>query len=132
MRNTNFLEGKSVAWRTRRTQPSPPALWHPRAASQTLLALASILFLLAADIQGANHWEYNRKIADPATDQPTGGGTAIAAFDDLNGPFVDGALHRMKAIVNGKTVKLYLDDVFGAEVKFPFANLVFHIGSYAR
>ena len=88
-------------------------------------------FVLFADNQGENHWEYNRKINE-AGDQPTGGGTAIAAFDDLAGPFLDEGLHRMKAVANGRTVKLYLDDVFGAEVKFPFTNLVFQIGSYAR
>jgi len=38
----------------------------------------------------------------------------------------------MKVLANGKTVKLYLDNVFGVEVKFPFNELVVHIGSYAR
>ncbi|PYJ97213.1 MAG: hypothetical protein DME23_16675 [Verrucomicrobia bacterium] len=88
-------------------------------------------FVLFADNRGENHWEYNRKINE-AGDQPTGGGVAITAFDDPLGPFLDEGLHRMKAVANGKTVKLYLDDVFGAEVKFPFTNLVFQIGSYAR
>ncbi len=102
---------------------SRSALW--------IMDLPQSHFVLFADNRGENHWEYNRKI-NQAGDQPTGGGAAIAAFDDPAGPFLDEALHRMKAIVNGKTVKLYLDDLLGAEVKFPFTNLVFHIGSYAR
>jgi hypothetical protein len=88
-------------------------------------------YVLFADNSLETHWEYNRKIGE-AGDVPTGGGTAIAAFNDPLGPFLDEGLHRMKAIVDGKTVKLYLDDVFGAEVKFPFTNVIFQIGSYAR
>lgn len=87
-------------------------------------------FVLFADNRGENHWEYNRKINE-AGDQPTGGGTAIATFN--NDPaFLDEGLHTMKAVANGSTVKLYLDDVLGAEVKFPFSDLIFQIGSYAR
>ncbi|MDD8052118.1 MAG: hypothetical protein PHG55_12310, partial [Verrucomicrobiota bacterium] len=45
----------------------------------------------------------------------------------------DGANHRMKMVANGQTVKLYLDDVFGIELPFPFTdNLKVEIGSYAR
>ncbi len=88
-------------------------------------------YVLFADNRGENHWEYNRLIGE-AGDVPTGGGNAITAFDDLAGPFVDEGLHRMKAVVDGKTVKLYLDDVFGTQVKFPFTNVVFQVGSYAR
>ena len=102
---------------------SRSALW--------IMDLPQSHFVLFADNRGENHWEYNRKINE-AGDHETGGGTDIAAFDEAAGPFLDEALHRMKAIANGKTVKLYLDDVFGAEVKFPFTHLVFHIGSYAR
>lgn len=88
------------------------------------------MFVLFADNRGENHWEYNRKINE-AGDQPTGGGTAIATFN--NDPtFLDEGLHTMKAVANGSTVKLYLDDVFGAEVKFPVSQLLFQIGSYAR
>ena len=88
-------------------------------------------FVLFADNRGEDHWEYNRKINE-AGDTPTGGGTAIAAFDAAGSAFLDEGLHRMKAVADGKTVRLYLDDVFGAEVKFPYTNLVFQIGSYAR
>ena len=87
-------------------------------------------FVLFADNRGENHWEYNRKINE-AGDAPTGGGTAIAAFNNVP-DFLDEGQHTMKAVINGSTVKLYLDDVFGAEVKFPFSDLIFQIGSYAR
>jgi len=78
-----------------------------------------------------NNWEYNYKIGS-ASDNPTGGGTAIAAFNDAAGPYLDNALHKMKAFADGQSVKLYLDDVLGVEVPFPFNNLGFKIGSYAR
>src|ERR1051326_4115436 len=52
-------------------------------------------------------WEYNFKIGSPS-DVATGGGTAIPAFNDPNGPFLDNTvLHNMKAVANGQTVKLY-------------------------
>jgi hypothetical protein len=76
-------------------------------------------------------WEYNRKIGQSG-DVPTGGGTAIAAFNDANGPFLDNMLHSMKAVANGQTVKLYLDNTFGVEVDFPFSQQVYAIGSLAR
>ena len=85
-------------------------------------------YVLFADVRGEDGWHYNRKIGESG-DQPTGGGVNIAAFDLFDG---DPGLHQMKAVANGKTVRLYLDDIFGAEVKFPFSTLVFHIGSYAR
>ncbi len=88
------------------------------------------LFVLFADNRGENHWQYNRKINE-AGDQPTGGGTAIATFNN-NPDMIDAGLHTMKAVANGSTVKLYLDDVFGTEVKFPVSQLLFQIGSYAR
>src|SRR6185503_13386824 len=72
---------------------------------------------------------YNRNIGE-AGDSPTGGGPNIAAFDGAN--FDDGGLHRMKIVADGKTVKLYLDDQLGEEVKFPFTTVVFEFGSYAR
>src|SRR4029079_6568790 len=49
-----------------------------------------------------------------------------------NGPFLDNALHKMKAVADGQTVKLYLDDVFGVQVPFPFNQQVYAIGSLAR
>jgi hypothetical protein len=78
-----------------------------------------------------NNWEYNFKIGS-ASDVATGSGTAIAAFNDSNGPFLDNALHSMKAVANGQTVQLYLDNTFGVEVPFPFSQQVYAIGSLAR
>jgi hypothetical protein len=86
-------------------------------------------YVLFADVRGEGGWRFNRKIGE-AGDQPTGGGTDVAAFNLAE--FDDGGLHRMRAVANGKTVRLYLDDVFGAEVKFPFQELVIQLGSFAR
>ena len=55
----------------------------------------------------------------------------MAAFDPFDNT-AGGDLFRMKVIANGETVRLYLDDVFGAEVRFPYKDLSFHVGSYAR
>jgi len=76
-----------------------------------------------------NSWEFNRNIGE-AGDNPTGGGTVITPFSDTT--VFDDGLHRMKAVANGATVKLYLDDTFGTEVRFPFNEVIFKIGSYAR
>ena len=86
-------------------------------------------YVLFADVRGEGGWHYNRKIGEDG-DVPTGSGTDIAAFN--GGNFDDGGLHRMKLVANGQTVKLYLDDIFGVEVKFPFSRVVFEFGSYAR
>jgi hypothetical protein len=84
-------------------------------------------YVLFADVRGEQGWRYNRKIG-VAGDNPTGGGTEVTAWNDAE----DGALHVMKAIANGQNVRLYLDDRPGPTIRFPFTNLVFHIGSYAR
>ena len=86
-------------------------------------------YVLFADVRLEGGWHYNRKIGE-AGDVPTGGGNNIGAFD--GDPWDDASLHEMKVIANGKTVKLYLDNKFGSEVKFPFSELVFQVGSYAR
>ena len=86
-------------------------------------------FVLFADVRGEGGWRYNRKIGQ-AGDVPTGSGTDIASMN--GGSFDNGLLHRMKVVANGKNVRLYLDDVFGAEVKFPFKDIIIQFGSYAR
>lgn len=86
-------------------------------------------YVLFADVRGESGWRYNRKIGEPG-DNPTGGGTDMVAFNDPS--FDDGALHRMKVVADGRNVQLYLDNILGAQVRFPFTNLVFHLGSYAR
>ena len=88
-------------------------------------------YVLFADNRAENHWQYNRKIG-LSGDVPTGGGTAIAGFNAAGSAYLDEGQHQMKALANGKTVKLYLDGKLGAEVPFPFNNLVFQIGAYAR
>lgn len=91
-------------------------------------------YVLFADVRGEGNWHFNRKIGE-SPEQPTGGGTDIASFNGLSPrgtDFDDGLLHRMKVVANGKNVRLYLDDVFGTEVKFPFKDLIIQFGSYAR
>lgn len=78
-------------------------------------------------------WQYNYRVngAGPSDGNGTGIGNRIDAFTGIT--YDDGANHRMKMVANGQTVKLYLDDVFGIELPFPFTdNLKVEIGSYAR
>ncbi|MBM3838002.1 MAG: hypothetical protein FJ398_08550 [Verrucomicrobia bacterium] len=100
---------------------SRSALW--------ILNEAKDKYVLFADVRGEGGWRFNRKIGETG-DVPTGSGTDIAAFN--GGSFDNGQLHRMQIIADGKTVKLLLDGIQGAEVKFPFSKVIFEIGSYAR
>ncbi len=86
-------------------------------------------YVLFADVRGEGGWRYNRKIGQDG-DVPTGSGTDIALFN--GGTFDDGKMHRMSMIADGKTVKLLLDGIQGAEVNFPFSPVIFQFGSYAR
>jgi hypothetical protein len=87
-------------------------------------------YVFFSDNVGEGGWTYNRKI-NQAGDNPTGGGININAFD---GPvFDDLGNHRMKAVADGQTVKLYLDNILGAEVSFPVTNgIVSEFGAYTR
>ena len=68
-------------------------------------------------------WRYNN------VDNPTDAGVNIAVLDAAR--FNDQKNHRMKIVANGATVKLFLDDVFGVEVPFPFTKgLTFGFGAY--
>lgn len=84
-------------------------------------------YILFADVRGEGGWSFNRKIGISG-DVPTGGGTQIPAFDGLD----DGGTYTMKAVADGQNVRLYLNDTLGRTVPFPFTNIVFHVGSYAR
>jgi len=86
-------------------------------------------YVLFADVRGEGGWRYNRKIGEDG-DVPTGSGTDIASFN--GGSFDNGGKHTMSMVADGKTVKLLLNGVEGAEVKFPFSPVVFEFGSYAR
>ena len=86
-------------------------------------------YVLFADVRGEGGWRYNRKIGEDG-DVPTGGGVNIPAFDGAS--FDNGGKHTMGMIADGKTVKLLLNGVEGAEVKFPFSPVIFQFGSYAR
>jgi hypothetical protein len=74
------------------------------------------------------YWEYNQKVG-LSSDVPTGSGTAISAF---NATSEDGLSHVMTAVVNGSTVSLYLDGVFGVSAPFPFNTVTFSFGAEAR
>ena len=100
---------------------SRSALW--------ILDEAMTKYVLFADVRGEGGWRYNRFIGENG-DVPTGSGTDIIAFN--GGTFDDGGQKRMSLLADGKTVKLMLDGVVGAEVKFPFTKVVFEFGSYAR
>src|SRR5262245_27799810 len=100
---------------------SRSALW--------ILNEAKDKYVLFADVRGEGGWHFNRKIGETG-DVPTGGGTDIAAFN--GGTFDNGGLHKMSVVADGKTVKLFLDGIQGAEVKFPFSPVIFEFGSYAR
>ncbi len=86
-------------------------------------------YVLFADVRAEGGWRFNRKIGENG-DVPTGSGTDIVPFN--GGDFDNGLLHRMGIIADGKTVKLLLNGVVGAEVKFPFSKVNFQFGSYAR
>ena len=88
-----------------------------------------ILFAEHVAHDGRNFgWGYNLSIGQ-TSDNPTDDGINIPAFD--GGTFDDQGQHHMKVVVNGATAKLYLDDVFGAEVSFPFGQeLTFGFGAY--
>jgi hypothetical protein len=86
-------------------------------------------YILFADVRAESGWRFNRKIGISG-DNPTGGGTDIALYNGA--AFDDGGLHQMKMVANGRTVRLYLDNLAGPEVTFPFTNLIFQFGSFAR
>ncbi len=74
-------------------------------------------------------WGYNKLTGAP-DDNAIGNEVNIGAFD---GPKFDaGGKHRIKMVVNGATAKLYLDDIFGAQVPFASASgLTFGFGAYS-
>jgi hypothetical protein len=76
-------------------------------------------------------WQYHRSIGQAGDNPVTGAGTYISAFNAAK--FTDQKDHRMKAVANGSTVKLFLDNELGAEVPFPFSDeLVFGFGTYVN
>ena len=73
-------------------------------------------------------WRYNRLPGDSPAEE-SGEGINIPAFD--GGSFDNRSNHRMKIVLNGATAKLFLDDVFGAEVEFPHSDgLTLGFGAY--
>jgi hypothetical protein len=77
----------------------------------------------------AGGWQYNRSIGQAGDTALPAAGISIAAFNAAQ--FNDQGDHRIRVVANGESVRLYLDDLFGAEVPFPFAtNLKFGFGTY--
>src|SRR5437667_421713 len=140
MRNI-LLYPKTVPFTTRRYQPHRGAFWYPPVACQRLLAVAAIVLLIGLPRASAQistvvfSDDFSSNIIDTNKYQPDApffeGATGdIHAFNDPS--FDDGGLHHMKLVADGKTVKLYLDNQLGTEVKFPFTTVVLEFGSYAR
>lgn len=79
-------------------------------------------------------WQFHRaigKAGDVLLGNPDTSGTTIAAFSSAQ--FLDQKNHRMRMVVNGTTVKLYLDGILGVEVPFPFTeDIIFGYGAYAN
>jgi hypothetical protein len=79
-------------------------------------------------------WQFHRAIGragDVLLGDPNVTGTYIAPFNVAK--YTDQKKHRMRAVVNGTTAKLYLDGVLGAEVPFPFpSDITFGFGAYAN
>ncbi len=78
---------------------------------------------------GRNYgWRFNKRTGQD-DDTPTNEGLNIPAFD--GGTFDNRGLHRLKMVANGTKVALYVDDVFGVDVPFPFSQgLTFGFGTY--
>jgi hypothetical protein len=75
-----------------------------------------------------DYWQYNQKVG-LASDVPTGGGTAISAF---NAFAEDESEHVMSIVCNGSTASLYLDGVLGVSPPFPFDQVRFLVEAEAR
>ncbi|MCZ6793705.1 MAG: hypothetical protein O7J95_08845, partial [Planctomycetota bacterium] len=74
-------------------------------------------------------WTYNKRVGDP-DDNATAGGANIGEF---NGEDANFGVHRLKMVADGTTVQLFLDDLEGPVVNFPFTEgIVCRLGSYAR
>jgi hypothetical protein len=70
-------------------------------------------------------WEVNL-----SSSNPTGSGTALAAFADLA---TDTNKHQMKLMADGSKVEVFLDNVSGGTFDFPAGSfLKFEAGAYAR
>jgi len=80
-------------------------------------------------------WQYDRQIgdADDNTDPEDGTrNTALVNDDSIGGAFFNnGDAHRIKAVVDGTTVRLYLDGFFASEVSLPLTSgIFFEFGAY--
>jgi hypothetical protein len=81
----------------------------------------------------AGGWQYNYVIGS-TNDTPLASATAGASMTALNAAALnDLGNHRLKVEVNGTNAKLYVDDILGGTVPFPFANgIVFGFGTYVN
>ncbi len=85
-------------------------------------------YILLGENWTEDYWQYNQKVG-LSSDVPTGGGTAIAAF---NATSEDESSHIMSIVCDGATASLYLDGVLGVTAPFPFSQVAFLFGAEAR
>jgi hypothetical protein len=86
-------------------------------------------YILFAEADGEGGWQYNRLIG--STGDNPGGPGAISPLVNQE-EFNDLATHQIKAVLNGATVRLYLDNQFATEISYPAASgIVFEFGAYA-
>jgi hypothetical protein len=86
-------------------------------------------YVLFAEADGEGGWQYNR-LAGDISDNPSGPGaiTPLVNQEEFN----DLGTHRIRAILDGATLRLYLDDRFATEITWPFGSgVVFEAGAYA-
>jgi hypothetical protein len=77
----------------------------------------------------AGGWQYNRVIGQAGDTPLPAAGVSLAAFNAAQ--FNNQGNQRIKVVVNGETARLYLNDILGGEVPFPFStDIKFGFGTY--
>jgi hypothetical protein len=86
-------------------------------------------YVFFAENEGEGGWQYNRLTGAPG-DNATGQG-AIAPLVNQE-EFNDLDTHRIRAVLDGSAVRLFLDDRFATEIPFAYGNgIIFEFGAYA-
>jgi hypothetical protein len=86
-------------------------------------------YIFFAENEGEGGWQYNRLIG-AVGDNAAGPGaiTALVNQEEFN----DLDTHRIKAVLDGATVRLYLDNLFATEIPYAFGSgIIFEFGAYA-
>lgn len=86
-------------------------------------------YIMFAEADGEGGWQYNRLIG--ATGDNASGPGAITPLVNQE-EFNDLDTHRIRAVLDGSTARLYLDNRFATEISFPFnSGIIFEVGAYA-